>query len=35
MTALTTIIGLLPLALSLNSYTNIQIPMALAVMGDI
>jgi HAE1 family hydrophobic/amphiphilic exporter-1 len=35
MTALTTILGLLPQALSLNSYTNIQIPMALAVMGGL
>lgn len=35
MTALTTILGLLPQALSIGSYTNLQVPMALAVMGGL
>lgn len=35
MTALTTILGLLPMALSLGSSTNIQVPMAVSVMGGL
>ena len=35
MTALTTILGLLPMALNLGSSTKMQVPMALTVMGGL